>query len=129
MSTQPSQSGHTQGAEHAQTPNDVEGRAEEVLRRGRALKQDADALAGELRGALTDVERGLDIRGRVERHPYAMVAAAAGVGYVLGGGLFSRFTGQVLRLGVRAMLIPLLKNELMALGEAAVEGMGDPVKG
>lgn len=106
--------------------SEVEGRAEEVLRHGRALKQDAHALAGELRGAFTDVERSLDLRARVDRHPYAMVGAAIGVGYVLGGGLFSRFTGQVLRIGVRAMLIPLLRNELLALGEAALSPGSEP---
>ena len=64
----------------------------------------------------------LDLAGRMERNPYATLAMAAGLGYVLGGGLFSRFTGQALRLGVKLMLVPLLKSELAALGDAAAQG-------
>jgi len=56
--------------------------------------------------------RSIDLRGRVQRHPLGMVAVAAGVGYVLGGGLFSPLTGRMLRLGLRLALIPLVKSQL-----------------
>jgi hypothetical protein len=103
--------------------SDDHSRVDAALKHSRALRQDAHALAGELRGAFDEIEERLDIQGRMERNPYATLAVAAGVGYVLGGGLFSRFTGHALRLGVRLMLVPMLKSELMALGEAAAEGM------
>ncbi len=57
----------------------------------------------------------LDIRGRMERNPYGMVAGALGVGFVLGGGLFSRLTdrlaGTALRIGLVAAW-PRLEEEL-----------------
>ncbi len=56
----------------------------------------------------------LDIEGRVDRNPYGMVAGALGVGYVLGGGLFTRlterFTGAALRAGLMAAL-PLIEQQ------------------
>src|SRR4029077_1365461 len=56
--------------------------------------------------------RSIDLRGRVQRNPLGMVAAAAGVGYVLGGGLFSPLTGRLLSIGLRLALIPLVKSQL-----------------
>lgn len=57
----------------------------------------------------------VDIRGRVERHPYGMVAGAMGAGFILGGGLFSRMTekiaGTAMRMGLMAAL-PRLEREL-----------------
>ena len=64
---------------------------------------------------------GLDIKGRVRKHPYGSLAAALGIGYVLGGGIFTpltaRFVGLGLRLGMRLALLPLLKQELFELAE------------
>jgi len=58
----------------------------------------------------------MDIKGRVERHPFGTVAAALGIGYVLGGGLFTPLTGRIVRLGVRIgmrlAVLPLLKQEM-----------------
>ena len=49
-------------------------------------------------------------------------AAALGVGYVLGGGLFSALTFRLVGLGVRVAAVPLVKNQLFGLAEAAVSG-------
>ena len=102
------------------------GHTEKVIEHSRALREDAEALAGELRGAVDELNTKLDLQGRMERSPYATLAVAAGVGYVLGGGLFSAFTGRAVRWGVRLMLLPMIRNELMALGEAASEGAFSP---
>jgi hypothetical protein len=57
----------------------------------------------------------------VRKHPGRTVAAALGVGYVLGGGLFSRFTARLLkaglRMGVRAALVPFIAEGLLRAGE------------
>lgn len=57
----------------------------------------------------------IDIQRRVDRSPYATVAGALGVGFVLGGGLFTRLTekiaGAALRAGLMAAL-PRIKQEL-----------------
>ena len=65
--------------------------------------------------SLVDLVRDIvDIQGRVERHPYGMMAGALGAGFVLGGGLFTRLTervaGAALRMGVMAAL-PRLQEE------------------
>jgi hypothetical protein len=63
----------------------------------------------------------LDIEGRLQRNPYGMVAGAVAVGFVLGGGLFTRLTagiaGAGLRMGLMAAL-PLLQRELFAKRES-----------
>ena len=55
----------------------------------------------------------LDIEGRLQRNPYGMVAGAVAVGFVLGGGLFTRLTARIagagLRMGLMAAL-PLLQR-------------------
>lgn len=62
----------------------------------------------------------LDLSGRMQRHPYQTLLIAAGVGYILGGGLFTRLTLNVLRVGVRMGALPLVKRELFGAAEAAL---------
>jgi hypothetical protein len=52
-------------------------------------------------------------------NPYAVLAAAAGVGYVLGGGLFSPFTKRILRIAMKGMIIPVAGSQLKNLTAAA----------
>lgn len=63
--------------------------------------------------------KSLDIPGRIIRHPYQSLLIAAGVGYILGGGLFSRLTVNVLRLGVRVGGLPMVQRQLLGVAEAA----------
>lgn len=60
------------------------------------------------------------IRDRVVAHPYQALFVAAGVGYVLGGGLFSRLTLTVVRLGMRVGTLPVVQRELVRVAEAAM---------
>lgn len=87
------------------------------------IGSDAQQLWDDARGAVTDLQDTLDIKGRVDRNPYLMMAAALGVGYVLGGGLFTRTTGRLLRLGVRLAALPMVKDELIGMAEAALRGV------
>jgi hypothetical protein len=73
----------------------------------------------------------VDLGGRVNKHPYGTLAAAVGIGYLLGGGLFTPLTGRIvglgLRLGLRLAVLPLLKDQLGDLvetlaSESQVEG-------
>jgi hypothetical protein len=57
-----------------------------------------------------------DIEGRLQRNPYGMVAGALAVGFVLGGGLFTRLTARIAGAGLRMGLAaawPLLQQELL----------------
>jgi hypothetical protein len=86
------------------------------------------------REAVTDVREAIDIKDMANRHPIGTVAAALGIGYVLGGGLFTRLTARVLgfgvRVGLRLAVLPMLKEEIVGIasviapsrnGSAAVE--------
>ena len=78
------------------------------------------------RDAITDIKGTLDVDGRVRRNPYGTVAAALGIGYVLGGGIFSPLTARILglgvRLGIRLAALPFLKEELFGFAEALGSG-------
>jgi hypothetical protein len=71
------------------------------------------------RDAFGDIKGTVDLDGRVKRHPYGTLAAAIGIGYVLGGGLFSRLTARLLgtglRIGIRLAALPMIKDELLGL--------------
>lgn len=88
------------------------------------IGSDAQQLIDDTRGAVADIGQRLDLRGRVERNPYGMLVAAVGVGYVLGGGLFTPLTGRILKLGLRLAALPIVKDELMGMAEAALGGAG-----
>jgi len=63
-----------------------------------------------------------DVWKRVERHPWRALGIALGVGYVVGGGLFSRLTGRLLfgtmRAGVRLAALPFVRDEVFAFIDA-----------
>lgn len=86
------------------------------------IGSEAQQLWTDASSAVRDLGQTLDLRGRVERNPYGMVAAALGVGYVLGGGLFTPLTARIIRLGVRLAALPLVKDELMGMAEQAFNG-------
>jgi hypothetical protein len=86
------------------------------------IGSEAQHLWSNARGAVTDLNETLDIKGRVERNPYGMVAAAIGVGYVLGGGLFTPLTARIIKLGVRLAMLPFVKDELLGMAETALQG-------
>jgi hypothetical protein len=100
----------------------------------RTIGQHLDRVSGsaqdawsETRGAFSELNDAIDLKGRVKRHPYGTVAAALGIGYVLGGGIFTPLTSRIvrlgLRLGVRLALLPLLKDQVEGIAE--VLGQGD----
>ncbi len=57
---------------------------------------------------------------RAMAHPYQALLIAAGVGYVLGGGLFTRLTMSMLRAGVRMGALPLVRRALLDAAELAL---------
>ena len=59
----------------------------------------------------------LDIERRLQRNPYGMMAGALAIGFVMGGGLFTRLTARIAGAGLRMGLAaawPLLQRELLA---------------
>ena len=66
---------------------------------GRQIQHDAEALAATVRNATDGVQRYLT--AQVEQRPFRTLGVAAGVGYVLGGGLRSRLTVVLLGAATR----------------------------
>ena len=75
------------------------------------------------------LQSSLDLAGRVNRAPIASVLIAAGIGYVLGGGLFSPFTARLLRYGLRIAIIPLVKSQLESIVGGAPPQPGEGAAG
>ena len=68
----------------------------------RQISQDAHVLAAAVQQATSGVEGYLS--QRVQSRPYLILGVAAGVGYVLGGGLGSRLTAVLLGAATRVVL-------------------------
>jgi ElaB/YqjD/DUF883 family membrane-anchored ribosome-binding protein len=66
---------------------------------GRQIQHDASALTATVQAATTGLESHLT--AQVTRHPYGALGVAAGIGYVLGGGLRSRLTAALLGTATR----------------------------
>ncbi len=92
------------------------------------LGASAQQLWGEARGAAEDLSQTLNVRSRVDKHPYLMLAAAAGVGYFLGGGLFTSFTAKLAGIGIQVAAITFLKHELANVAEGAFAGFSSRSK-
>ncbi len=86
--------------------------AKQVVEEARAFRDAVGHSVGKFTSSV-------DLRGRVEKNPIAMCLAAAGVGYLLGGGLFSPFTQRLLKVGLRLAIIPLVKSQLGAMAGGA----------
>jgi hypothetical protein len=70
-----------------------------------------------------NVRQAFNLAERVQRNPYGMVAGAAGLGFILGGGLFTRLTANLLGLGLRAGVVaalPLVQGQLIRAGAEAL---------
>ncbi len=91
----------------------------------RKAVDEAKAFKEAVVGHATSFSSSVDLRGRVQKNPLLMVAAAAGVGYVLGGGLFSPLTGKLVKYGLRIAILPLIKSQLANMvGETSAAGEG-----
>ena len=62
-----------------------------------------------------------ELTRQTREHPIRSLAVALGVGFVLGGGLFSRVTARIvgtgLKLGLRMAVVPLVTQGLITLGD------------
>jgi hypothetical protein len=99
---------------------------DEAHRFGERLGGTAQEAWNRTRNAVGDIKGSIDLQGRVNRHPYGTIAVALGIGYALGGGIFSRLTGRLvglgLRIGLKAAVLPLMRDELLGLADALRRG-------
>ena len=79
------------------------------------MMEEAKAFTNAISESVNNFSESIDLRGRVERAPIPMVCAALGVGYVLGGGLFSATTRRLLQIGRAAVVVPFVKKQLTTM--------------
>jgi hypothetical protein len=89
---------------------------------GPKRSDEIDGVARRASSTRTPVESLADkVVRQTREHPGRSVAMAVGVGYVLGGGLFSRLTARIvgtgIRIGLRTALLPFVTESLLALGQ------------
>ena len=90
--------------------------------RGRQIHQDVATLTADVRGTTADLERYLT--DQVRRRPYSTLGVAAGIGYVLGGGLSSRLTVVLLGAATRlaaALVARELGSRILQSGSASAQ--------
>ncbi|TMA83265.1 MAG: hypothetical protein E6J72_00480 [Deltaproteobacteria bacterium] len=92
-----------------------------IQERGREAYRDAQHLASTLEQAVDEI--GQFLREQAEQRPYTSLATAAGVGYVLGGGVPSRLTRFLFGLGSR-LAIEMFLHEF--IGDAARQPSAAP---
>ncbi len=103
-------------AKHSNGPNGAPSGTERQGQRslgdhGRQIHHDVHALAAAVQDAADDLER--YVTEQVHRRPYSTLGVAAGVGFVLGGGLRSRLTAVLFGAATR-LAIALAARELAA---------------
>jgi len=87
------------------TPLRDTGRIERIQSKGQRVRQEVSGLTAELEGALGDFER--VVREQLDRRPYATLAAASSVGWVLGGGIPVALSRIMFGMGGRLALLVL----------------------
>jgi hypothetical protein len=64
-----------------------------------------------------------DLEDAIARNPYGVVAGAIGLGFILGGGLFTRLTARIVGAGLRMGLtaaLPVLTDGLLRAANQSV---------
>lgn len=79
------------------------------------LVEDTRKLANDAQSYYMQLRRDNPLGRAYRENPYAVVAAALGFGYVLGGGMFTPFTRRALRMGMRALVLPMVATQIKSL--------------
>lgn len=87
---------------------------DEVQQSMQKLTQDGQQLMGALNTVLGSA-RDMVLKS-VEQSPYSTLGAAAGIGYVLGGGLSSALTSMGIKVGTRMVVAKVVKDLVQASG-------------
>ncbi|QDG53160.1 hypothetical protein FIV42_21155 [Persicimonas caeni] len=89
--------------------------AQRLIDDSRTLMNDSKQVFDDVQQLYDNMRNKASIGEYYQENPYAVLAAAAGVGYVLGGGLFSPFTKRILKVAMKGMLIPLASSQIKNL--------------
>jgi ElaB/YqjD/DUF883 family membrane-anchored ribosome-binding protein len=117
-----SESRHTNGAERSEGTTRI---PQQLTEAGRQIRGDAQQLVTHVSEARTEVQT--YVTDMVRERPLATLGVAAGIGYLLGGGLSSRLT--VLALGVGTRFAMALAAREMSSWTLQSAGEGGQVPG
>jgi hypothetical protein len=101
------------------SPSKGNGHDHDTLQHAKVMVDEARAFGRSLSDSAQSFTQAVDLRGRVIRNPLGMIAAGLGIGYLLGGGLFTPLTGKLVRYGMRFAILPLIRGPLMAMAGSA----------
>src|SRR5258708_15903646 len=87
----------------------------ETFQHAKVMVDEAKAFGRSLSQSANGFSAAVDLRGRILRNPLGMMAAGLGLGYLLGGGLFTPLTKKLVRVGLRVAILPLLPRPLITM--------------
>src|SRR5258708_34176084 len=87
----------------------------ETFQHAKVMVDEAKAFGRSLSQSANGFSAAVDLRGRILRNPLGMMAAGLGLGYLLGGGLFTPLTKKLARVGLRVATLPLVRGPLMTM--------------
>lgn len=87
------------------------------------LLEQAKEVALDANSALNGLSDAVGLTPKVEKNPYGMVAAALGIGYVIGGGLLTPTTARLFRLGLKLATVPPIRDRLLEVAETVVDSV------
>ena len=90
--------------------------AQRLWRSTQQARDEANALVGALEEMANEAET--LVQEEVNKHPYTTVAAAAGVGFVLGGGLATRLTQMLIGIAGRVAIAVAVREVSNVLGSS-----------
>lgn len=85
--------------------------ASRLMDQGRRVQQSAQAFGNSLEDLLSEAET--YVRDNIERRPYATLGAAAGVGFVVGGGVSARLLLTLAMMSTRALAFTAVQAALL----------------
>ncbi|MEO1269161.1 MAG: hypothetical protein AAFX99_13750 [Myxococcota bacterium] len=103
--------------EHNSSSED--GGARRIVDQTQTLGRDAKKVAQDVQALYNTASSQLNLGKVYQDNPYAVLGVALGVGYVLGGGLFTPFSRRLWRIGSRAFVLPLLAAQLRNQGSSS----------
>lgn len=106
--------------EHEGDRHSQEGATKRVVEQSRRVREDVQELVSAPFDARSEVEQSL--RERLTAHPYLGLAAAAGVGYVLGAGVSLGLLRSAVGLGSRVALAVVMRRLAGPITEMITDG-------
>lgn len=77
-----------------------------------SIYSEHQTLTHDLQGLVSDVKDKKILQRYYVDNPYIVLGVAAAAGYVAAGGLFSPFTRRLVRIGMRAVFLPVALSKL-----------------